>query len=139
MDDALCMGGVERVSNLDGKRQDHICLHRAIADLVFQGQSIHKLHDDERPTFVFTNLVNGADVRMVQSGSSTSFAAKAFQCLRVLGKVFWQEFHSDKAPKLPVLCLVNDPHATTAQVFDDAVMRNCLPNKLGGCVHWRES
>ena len=44
-----------------------------------------KLHDDERPTFVFANFVDGTDVRVVQCGSGTGFTTETFERLRVLG------------------------------------------------------
>jgi hypothetical protein len=37
-----------------------------------------------------------------------------------------------------VLSLVNNPHPATAQLLDDAVMRDGLANELGGVRHWRE-
>jgi hypothetical protein len=57
-----------------------------------------------------TNLVDGADVRVIQCKGSTSFTPKAFERLRVFGEVLWQEFQSDEATKLRVLGFVNDSH-----------------------------
>ena len=44
-----------------------------------------------------------------------------------------KEFQSDGAMQPSVLGLINHSHAPTAQFFDDAVVRDDLPD------HWRES
>jgi hypothetical protein len=69
---------------------------------------------------------------MVQRRSGTGFPAEALQGLRVLGNVVRKEFQSDKALKIGVLGFVNYTHPTTAEPFDDAVVRDGLAN------HWAE-
>jgi len=39
-----------------------------------------------------------------------------------------QELESDEATKLGVLSFVNDTHPAPAQLLDDAIMRNGLPD-----------
>jgi hypothetical protein len=41
---------------------------------------------------MLADLVDGADIRMVQGRSRTGFTAETFQCLRVLGDIVGQEF-----------------------------------------------
>jgi hypothetical protein len=48
-------------------------------DAVLQRQAIQELHHDEGLAFVLSNLVDGADVGMVEGGSCTGFAAETFQ------------------------------------------------------------
>ena len=50
----------------------------------------------------------------------------------VLGYIFAQKLQGDEATKLGVLSLVNDTHPAPAKFFDDAVVRNGLPD------HWAE-
>jgi hypothetical protein len=52
------------------------------------------------------------------------------QCLDLL----WVE-----ASKLDVLSFVDDTHSPTAELLNNAVVRDRLPNELGGCAHWQES
>src|ERR1700688_3796053 len=94
---------------------------------------IEKLHRDERTTIMLADLVDSADVGMVQCGSGPSFAAKAFQCVRTLSDIVGKKLERDKAPENGVLSLVDDTHPAAAQLLDDAVMRDGLPD------HWRES
>jgi hypothetical protein len=65
---------------------------------------------------MLSDLMNRADVGMIQCGSGTCFAAKAFECLRISGYILWQEFQGDKLPKLGVLGLI------AAEPLNDAVV-----------------
>jgi hypothetical protein len=78
VDDARSMGGIKGVGDLNAKRQCLLDLQRFAADAVFQRHSIKKLHDDERMTIVLPNLMDRADVGMIESGGGTSLATKAF-------------------------------------------------------------
>src|SRR5690242_2191938 len=63
---------------------------------------------------------------MVEGGSRLGFAAKTHQSLRILGHFVRKEFQSNEAVEFRVLGLVNDAHAATADLLDDAVMRDDL-------------
>ena len=63
--------------------------------------------------------------------SSLGFALKAAECLRVFGDG-GQKLERDKATELHVLSFVNHTYPAAAELFDNAVMRNGLPN------HWAE-
>ena len=93
-------------------------------DAVLQGHAIQKFHRDEGLTFIVADLVNGADVWMVQSRGGAGFAAKTLQRLRVLGKIVGKKFQRDKSPELGIFGLVNDTHASAAKFLDNAVVRN---------------
>src|SRR5579862_2136601 len=85
VDYAFGVGSVERVGNLDRQRQNHLDFHGTAADAVFQRQSIQKLHGDEGLSVLIVNLVDGADVRMVQCRGSLGFVLKTAECLQVFG------------------------------------------------------
>ncbi len=97
-------------------------------DAVLQGHAIEKLHGDEGLTVLVTDVVDGADVGMIQGGSRLGFALKACQSLRVPRNIFWEKFQRDEAVQASVFCFVNDSHATTAELVDDAVVRDSLAN-----------
>jgi len=100
---------------------------------MFQGDAIEILHGDERLVIVFSDVVNGADVGMVESGGRTSFSPETFQCLRVLGHVIGKELKRNETTQLGVLGFVNYAHTAAAELFDDAIARDGLAD------HWRES
>jgi hypothetical protein len=57
---------------------------------------------------------------------SPSFAAEAFERLRVVRNIIGQEFEGDKTSEFEILGLVNHAHAASAQFFEDVVVRNGL-------------
>ena len=72
------------------------------------------------------DLVDGADVRVVECRCSTSLTTKSFESLRVSRQFIGQEFEGDEAPKLCVLGLVDHTHSPAAELLDDAVVRDGL-------------
>jgi hypothetical protein len=66
VNNSLGMSGIERVGDLDREREEQVRFHRTIADAVFQRHAVEKLHDDEGFPVVLADLVNRADVRVIQ-------------------------------------------------------------------------
>ena len=65
---------------------------------------------------------------MVQRRRGLGLALKASQRLRIFGDIVRQEFEGHEAAQLQILGLVHHAHATAAQLFDGAVVRDRLPN-----------
>ncbi len=80
------------------------------------------------------NLVNGADVRMVQCRRSFRFALKAGEGLRVFCNVIGEELKRHEAIEFHILSLIDNTHAATAELLDDAVVRDVLADHLGRSV-----
>jgi len=118
--------------NLDGQGKNRVGLHRAIADLVLQRHAVQILHDDERLTILLIHFMDRANVRMIQRGSRLCLALKAGEGLCVFGYIIRQEFESDEAMQFYILGFINHTHPASAQLLDDAVVRNRLPD------HWAE-
>src|SRR5579863_6827447 len=85
MNDASRVSGVERVGHFDGKRQQQIGFEGMAGDAILQHDTIEKLHGDKRLAILLADVINGADVGVVQGGSSLGFAAKAGESLGVTG------------------------------------------------------
>ena len=126
MDDSFGVGGIERVRNLDGQRQNLFDLHRWPCDPMLQRHAIQKLHGDEGLAVLFANFVDGADVGMVQGRSRLRLALKPGQRLGIFGHVIRQELQGDKAVQGYILGLVNHAHPAAAEFLDDAVVRDGL-------------
>ena len=127
VDDALGMGRFERIRNVDGEGQKNFRASGLPAMRWFSVIPFQILHDDEGLASIFRDFVDGADVGMVQSRRCPRFAAKALQSLRVFGHVLRQELQSNKAAEFEVLSFINHTHAAATELFDDAVVRDCLP------------
>src|SRR6202162_4031069 len=67
VNNSLGMRGIEGIGNLDGERENQLYFHRSACDAVLQGRALKKLHNDERSAVLFADVVNCADVGMVQS------------------------------------------------------------------------
>ena len=106
----LRMRGIQRVGNLDGEPSRTFRFQSGARDAVLQRHTVQKLHDDEGLAVLLADLVNGADIRMVQCGSGLGFALKTRQRLRVSGNVFGQEFEGDKAVQPSVFGFVDHAH-----------------------------
>ena len=87
MHDSLGVRGVEAVGDLNADLEELGNIHGLAGNAVFQGLAFEKFHGDEGAAFEFADIVNRADVGVIQRGSGASFAAEAFDSLRVLGNI----------------------------------------------------
>src|SRR5208283_4721248 len=126
VDDAFCVGRIERVGDLDGKSEQNVGLDGPAADAMLQRGAVKKLHGNEGVALVLADLVNGANVGMVEGGGGAGFAAKTLEGLRILGEVVGEKLKSDEATEFGVFSFVDHAHAAAAMFFDDAVVRNGL-------------
>src|ERR1700732_3229783 len=76
MDYAFTVRRIERVSNLNTQRQDRFQLHGTAGNQVLERSPVKKFHDEKSASVFLANVVNGADVGMVESGSGLRFAAE---------------------------------------------------------------
>src|SRR5271168_35302 len=88
VDDSLGMSGFERVGDLNAEIEKLFGLEGAAFDAMLESFALEQLHGDERLAVVLTDLVNRADVRVIQSGSSTSLALKSLERLFIFSHGF---------------------------------------------------
>ena len=72
----------------------------------------------------FPDVVDRANIRMVQGRGGTRLALKAVAEPGVVSKVFRQKLQGNETAKASVLRLVNDTHTARAQLFQDTVVRD---------------
>ena len=126
MNDSLAVGGVERVRDFNAQADHGFGVERTAHDAVFQGLSVEEFHGDEGLAVLFINFVNGADVGMVQGRGGLRLALKTTERLLVLGDIIGQKLEGDKTAQLEVFGLVDDAHAPTAELFQNAIVGNRL-------------
>ena len=120
------MRGVERVGDLDGESEKFVEFHGAIADGVLERGPFEILHHDVRMAAAGPDLMNGADIRVIQRGCGARLAAEAFERPRVGRHVVRQELERDPAAELAVLSFVDDAHPAAAQLVGDAIVPDCF-------------
>jgi hypothetical protein len=97
---------------------------------------LQQFHGDEASPIGLVDFVDGADVRVVQRGRSLGLPLEATEGLRIMGEFVGQELQCDVATQLEVFRLIHNAHAPAADLAQDAVMGNRLPDGLDGCSHW---
>src|ERR1700730_10292066 len=131
MHDAFGVSGIKRVGNFDTQVNQPVNLERTAQYRFPQSLSFQKLQHDEAQATVLPNLVNGADVGMVQSGSGAGFAAKTFERLRVVRDIVGEELQRDEAAQGGVLGAVDNTHPAAAQLVENSIVGDRLPkNRL---------
>jgi hypothetical protein len=135
MDDTFGVSGVECVGDVERDGKHRFQVHGASVDRVLESFALEALHSDEGVATVFANVVNGANVGMIQSGSSFSLASKTLESLRIVRDVLRQKFQGNEAIEPRVLGFVNHTHTTAAKFFYNAVMRYSLAFQRRGIGH----
>jgi hypothetical protein len=72
----------------------------------------------------FADIVDGANVGMIQRGGCLRFTLEAAQSLLVAGNFVGKKFQRDETLEPRVFGFVDDAHASAAEILDDAVMGN---------------
>jgi len=66
VDDAFAVGGVEGVGDFNSERKQRVHGQRAAGDATLQSFAFQIFHGDEGHAVLFADVVDGADVGMVQ-------------------------------------------------------------------------
>ena len=136
VDDSGSVGNVEGVGDLDAEIDLLVHRKRFALDAIFQSAAFEVLHHDVVTglrfsavfDLVFADVVDGADVGMIEGGGGAGLAAETLEGLGIAGDFIGQEFEGDEALQAGVFRFVDDAHAATAELFDDAVVRDGLAN-----------
>ena len=120
------MRRIERVRNLHGVIEQIFRGHRTALDNMPQRLPFEQLHHDEASPVLLVNVMNGANVGMIQRGSSARLALKALERLLVAGKFIGKEFQRDLPAEARVLSLIDDAHASAAELLQNPVVGNGL-------------
>ncbi len=87
VNDALGVRGVERVGNLDGQRQNSVSSGRPAIRCFSVTPSRNSMAMKALP-ILLTDVVDRADVGMIQGGSGRASRRKRSKSLRILGNIF---------------------------------------------------
>ena len=94
---AFAVGLVQRVRNLDRELQHLIQREWAFLQALGQRLAFQILHHEEVNSILMPDVVEGADMRMVQAGNRSCFALQSFAQVRLIGKMRRQNFDRDDA------------------------------------------
>ena len=93
---------------------------------MLQRCTLQILHGDERLPVLFANVINRANVGVIQRGRRLRFTLEAAQGLRIAGNLIGQELQCDKTVQPRIFRLEDDAHTAAPEFLDDAVVRDGL-------------
>jgi hypothetical protein len=108
---------------------------RLSGDAMLQRYALQKLHGNECMAVLLANILNGADIGVIQRRRRLSFALKASKRLRIASNIRRQKLQRDEATKTSVLRFVRYAHAPATCLLDNSVVGDHLPEKWGRALH----
>src|SRR5579862_1189493 len=89
---------------------------------MLQGHPIKKLHRNESAPVFFSDVVNRANVGMVQGRSRLRLSLETGKRLGIVGNAIGQKLQRYEPVQPRVVDLVNQTHTTTADLLQDVVV-----------------
>ncbi len=90
-----------------------------------------EFHDDERPFFELSHIVDRADVGMIQMRCRPGFLLEPAPGGRVRQQTLGQELDGDRPAEANITGRIDDPHAAGPQAIDDLVVGHPLTQQRG--------
>src|SRR5208282_1369606 len=122
MDDAFRVRCIQRVRNLRPEIQHLVRFQSRSLDAMLQGFALKHLHGDESFAFFFADVVNSADVGMIQSRRRLRLSPETTQGLRIARYLVGQKLQRHETMETSVLGLVDHAHPAATKFFDDAIV-----------------
>ena len=94
---------------------------RPFLKTLFQSVALDQFHHEEVNAVLFADVVECADVRMVQAAHSFGFTLEAFTALRVGGQLFGKNFDGHRSVQTRIGCAIHLSHPTGTDLFGDLV------------------
>ena len=102
---------------------------------MFQGSPIQEFHDEEGAAVLLADVINGADVGVIQRGSGPRLALETAKRLRVVSNFIGQKLQGHEPVQAGVLGFINHAHSAPAELLNDAVVGDGLADK-GATAIW---
>ncbi len=135
MDDSLGMAGGQRVGNLDAHVEHLLDIHGLAVHEIAKALAFELLHDDVGLAVEVADIVDGADVGMIQLRGDARLTQEALQRLVIVEQVVRDELQRDAAAKASVFRLVYHPHSTATQLAQNVIVGNGLADHVDGPDH----
>lgn len=132
MNDAFRVRSLEAVEDLGGNVEETVERERALFDLFAEGEAVEKLHGDKNMVVVVVDLINGANIGVVEGGSGAGFTEEAIAHLGIVSNFGRKEFESGETLEAGVFGFIDDAHAALSDALEDAVVGDELTDELIG-------
>src|SRR6266849_10276114 len=128
MNDGLSVSSLEGLCHLMSVFGHAFNVHRPTRNAMLERLPLEKLHDNKTLAIVLVDVIDGADVWVIQGRGRSRFALKALNGWMIFGKPLGKKFQANVAAETNVLGLIHDPHAAATQLFQNPVMGDGAPN-----------
>src|ERR1700736_3436994 len=115
MDDAALVRPLQSLANFDAVFQNLLGRQRTFTQAVGESLAFQKLHDQEIDTILMTDIMQSADVGMVQRRDGPGFAVETLFGFDIVGKMAGEDFDRDRAVEASILRPINLSHAASPQ------------------------
>ncbi len=129
MDDALLVGGVEGVRDLERVLERVPNREPPAGKPLGEGLSRHQLENEKPQPSIFFESVNRGDVGMVERREELRLAPETVEPRLVLGQLVGESLERDLAAKLGVAGAVDAPHSSLAEKAEDFVRTQALARR----------
>ena len=132
MDNSSTVCPVEGVSHLNADVDDLMDLEGlGTGEAVSQRQAFHQFHDEEGSAFVLADVVDRADVRVIQRGGRPGFGSEPFHGRQIIGQVLGHELECHGTAQTDIFGSVHDAHPACAELADDSIVGDGLSQHAG--------
>ena len=119
MDDPAGVGGVQAIRDLDSPIQKHVQWHARVFQAMLERFPIEQFHGEKRAPVALADIVDRADVGVIDGGGRTGFAFEACHVGAVLSQILRNEFQGHIASQARIAGFPDFPHAAAAQQFQN--------------------
>src|SRR5580658_7292933 len=114
MNDALLVRRIQRLGDLYCQVQQLVASKRTRFDGMLQRLSVQKLHRDEGSPGLLADVVNRANVAMVQRAGGPSLTLESDNRSYIRGEILRQELQRYQPSEPGIARLIDDAHAPAA-------------------------
>src|ERR1700674_1335063 len=100
---------------------------------MLQRLSLQQFHGNEVLTIRFVDLVNRADVWVIERGGSEGFPLEAFTGSRIVLHFCGEELERDVAVQLEIFSFIHHTHPAATKLRENAIVRDGFADHLA-CV-----
>ena len=121
MNDAMVVGGFERLGNLSGDWQRFVEWNSALRDPIGKGRPLDELEHQRLYAAAVFKSVNCGNVRVIQRGQYLRFAFEAGEPIRIEREQFRQDLQRDVAIQPRIPGTIDLAHASGAEGGEDFI------------------
>src|SRR5438128_1709671 len=121
MDDAVLVGGFERLADLPRDWERLIDRNRVSRDALRERLPFDELHDERRDAAGVLEMENACDIRMIERCEDLCLTREPCNAIAIARDVSRKNLDRDLTPKLRVAGAIDLAHAAGAQGGDDLI------------------